>query len=105
MGAQQRPSLGQVGGVRYAGNDFMKDVFALNNGEFGVAFDEPRKTAYLVYLKDEVEPLDTLRSIYARTGLTFDTQMVQRVDMSTHFSQWRVDFLESQQLEWLRQPR
>ena len=105
MSAQQRPALSQVPGVRFAGNDFMKDVFSLKQGEYGVAFDQPKKTVYLVYLKQDLETPETLRSIYARTGPTFDSMAVQQSDAMTRINGWYNDFLESQQLEWLRQPR
>ncbi|MCA9212037.1 MAG: SurA N-terminal domain-containing protein [Planctomycetales bacterium] len=105
MSAQQRPALGQVPGVRFAGHEFMKDVFALKQGEYGVAFDAPRKTVYLVYLKQDLETPEALREIYARTGPTMDTFAVQQDDAMLRINGWYNDFLEGQRLEWLRQPR
>ena len=48
-----RPQLSQVPGVEYAGNDFMRSVFELQQGEAGVAINNPETTAYLVYIKTD----------------------------------------------------
>ena len=103
---QQSPVVNEVPGIPYSRNDdFMQDVFSLEEGEYGVAMNGPKTVAYLVYLKNDVEPLETLRSLYARTGPTFDTLAVQRDDQMKRLGGSYNDFLESQQLKWLRQPR
>lgn len=103
---QQRPMISEVPGVPHSRNDdFMRDVFSLKQGEYGVALNGPKTVAYLVYLKSDVEPQETLRTLYAKTGPTFDTIAVQRDDQMKRVGGWYNDFLESQQLKWLRQPR
>ena len=103
---QQRPMVNEVPGIPYSRNDdFMRDVFSLKQGEYGVALNGPKTVAYLVYLKTDVEPQETLKSLYAKTGPTFDAIAVQRDDQMKRVGGWYRDFLESQQLKWLRQPR
>ncbi len=103
---QQRPMVNEVPGIPYSrSDDFMRDVFSLKQGEYGVALNGPKTVAYLVYLKTDVEPQETLKSLYAKTGPTFDTIAVQRDDQMKRVGGWFGDFLENQELKWLRQPR
>jgi hypothetical protein len=55
VGAAQfsRPTLTQVPGVRYAGQDFFQGVFDLEVGQAGVALDQPHTTVYAVKILGE----------------------------------------------------
>lgn len=55
VGAAQfsRPTLTQVPGVRYAGQDFFQGVFDLQVGQAGVALDQPHTTVYAVKILGE----------------------------------------------------
>ncbi len=48
--------------VPMAGNEFMRAVFALRQGEVGVAWNAPRTVAYVVRVNELVPPAETLRS-------------------------------------------
>ncbi len=53
--------LSTIKGVEFAGNDFMKDVFALKQGETGVAANEPQTIYYVVQIETEDSSIDVLR--------------------------------------------
>jgi len=55
VGAAQfaRPTLSEVPGVQYAGQDFFRAVFDLEVGQAGVALDQPHSTVYAVKLVSE----------------------------------------------------
>jgi hypothetical protein len=55
VGAAQfsRPTLTQITGVRYAGQDFFQSVFDLQVGQAGVALDQPHTTVYAVKILGE----------------------------------------------------
>lgn len=65
VGAAQfsRPTLTQIPGVRYAGQDFFQGVFDLQVGEAGVALDQPHTTVYAVKILSEegVSEVDRLK--------------------------------------------
>jgi len=60
--ARGLPSLGEVKGVEFAGDDFMRTVFSLEEGEVGVAMNQPETEAYVVRLKSFEPPRDELWS-------------------------------------------
>lgn len=102
---QGRLERGQVPGVEYAGDEFMRDVFSLNKGEFGTALNNPKTIAYLVHIKSEQTDPDALRLAYARTGPTLDLVQLQRIDAGMRIDQWYRNFEKSQNLTWVRPPR
>jgi hypothetical protein len=102
---QGRLQRGQVPGIEYAGDDFMRDVFSLKEGEYGTALDNPKKTAYLVYMKSDLTDPESLRLAYARTGPTLDLIQLQRIDSAMRLEEWYRDFQKTQNLTWVRPPR
>ncbi len=54
--AQRPPSLGEVQGVEAAGNDFMRAVFDLEEGQTGTAANQPETAVYVVRVT-ETSPL------------------------------------------------
>lgn len=55
------PVLTEVSGVKDAGNDFMKAVFALQPGQAGVAANQPLTMYYVVQIESEEPKQDKLR--------------------------------------------
>ncbi len=55
------PMLTEVSGVKDAGNEFMKAVFALAPGQAGVAANQPLTVYYVVQVESDEPPQDKLR--------------------------------------------
>jgi hypothetical protein len=62
--ADQGLRLSTLKGVENVGNDFMKDVFALKQGETGVAANDPQTEYYVVQIKDEEPSTDALHQSF-----------------------------------------
>jgi hypothetical protein len=56
-----RVTLTKVSGVEQGGDDFLKAVFALKEGQTGVAANEPESVYYVVQIESEEPGLDKLR--------------------------------------------
>ncbi len=61
MGGQPQARLSEVEGVENAGPDFMEQVFALDEGEVGVAMNQPETIAYVIRLASHAATREALR--------------------------------------------
>ncbi len=63
----QGPRISTVKGVEMAGDQFMKDVFALKQGEAGVAVNEPQTIYYVTRIDSEEPSTEKLRDDFMNT--------------------------------------
>ena len=96
--------LSTIPGIRFAGNDFMKEVFSLDKGDIGVASDNPEKTVYLVYLKSEASDPDQLKENFLRTGPSFEVQNLAASEARNLLSEWYTEYEKELEVEWIREP-
>lgn len=103
MLAQEPPRISEVEGVDFTGQQFMQDVFALNEGELGVTMNQPQTFAYVVRM-DSLVPSQTVLwegfladsfGKYAAAGAP-DFQQVQAA--------WQRSIEEAAGLQWKRTP-
>ncbi|MDY0166593.1 MAG: hypothetical protein RBS80_08620 [Thermoguttaceae bacterium] len=103
MLAQEPPRISEVEGVDFTGQQFMRDVFALNEGELGVTMNQPQTFAYVVRM-DSLVPSQTVLwegfladsfGKYAAAGAP-DFQQAQAA--------WQKSIEEAAGLQWKRTP-
>ncbi len=83
----QPARLTEVEGVEAAGNTFMKDVFALENGQVGVAFNQPENIAYVV---------KRVGSSFVLGGTPLDSPQLARTLFMTSDRRSYMQFVEQQ---------
>ena len=108
------PRLSTLKGIKYAENirnvaaadKFMEPIFALTQGEFGVALDVPENNVYLVYLKNDVLEEKALRELFAKSGgLNNDVRALRMQYERERMQTWWSEFSESYEIDWKRDPQ
>lgn len=103
-GAFNPPRLSEVTDVEAAGQDFMKAVFALDEGGAGVAWNEPQTMVYVVRVVDDVKSTKELDEEFfegLRQGVT-DLAMQNRFEIT---GQWFREIDKEMKVTWIRDPR
>ncbi|NQT13911.1 MAG: hypothetical protein HQ582_14250 [Planctomycetes bacterium] len=107
MWAQGPPSLSKIQGVDMAGDELMREVFGLKEGEIGTAVNQPQTSAYVVRLTDSNPLPDVLWRMFLSESY-FGYFRVASQDLSTAEEAW-IDGIKSDvgfawDPEWERQP-
>lgn len=102
--AQVPPRLSEVPNVTDAGNEFMRKVFSLSEGQTGVAFNRPEDTAYVIRaLQFEPSTFDLRTSFLAAEDGSYLN--AGRPEMQENLLSWVQLIKDDAQLEWQRVPR
>jgi len=99
----EMPRLSEVEGVEMPGEGFMRSVFKLSPGDFGVASNQPQLTFYVVHL---LFCNPTRDSLYAQFGAEDDRKymMLADIDRSRMFQNWVDGVFEDVGVRWKRTP-
>ena len=100
FGGAGSPTLGQVEGVEAAGNDFMKSVFSLKQGEVGVAVDQPQTHVYVVRIAAETPSEDMLKEQFLSSGVTPEMSQIAFVEIEDVWQDWYKDLEKEMRVEW-----
>ncbi len=103
MLAREPPRISEVEGVSFAGQQFMRDVFALGEGEVGVTMNQPETFAYVVRMASLVPP----QAILWEGFLVDDFGKYVAAgapDFGYMQSAWQKEVEEAAGLEWKRVP-
>ncbi|MFM2096221.1 MAG: hypothetical protein RIS70_3345 [Planctomycetota bacterium] len=98
------PSLGEVEGVDTPGNEFMEAVFALKEGEVGVAVNFPQTYAYVVRLAKESMNESDRRERFL-IGRTQEFTQLSQLENRDIFVQWILDLRSEMKVNWQRPSR
>ncbi|MCA9152105.1 MAG: hypothetical protein KDA92_22535, partial [Planctomycetales bacterium] len=99
------PQISQIPGIRYAGDSFMKSLFRLEQGEVGVAVDQPESTAYLLFVVSVDSDVKQLREQFYRAGPNTDTLALAMQENQTRLVDWYQSLEKSLGVKWQRAPR
>lgn len=99
-----RPELSIVPGIEYAGQEFMQGVFALGEGQAGIAANQPHSRVYAVKMMKLEPKEDELRDRFAETGL-FETMTITSAQWQDAVRQQRQQLDKEFDLTWLRPPQ
>ena len=100
----QPPRLSEVRGVPDAGHSFMRDVFSLDAGEVGVAFNSPETIAYVVRVAS-IEPAEAvLREMFMADRFQSYASAALG-DIEQVRDTWERHMREEAGLDWARMPR
>ncbi|MDO4575033.1 MAG: hypothetical protein Q4D98_07450 [Planctomycetia bacterium] len=105
----QEPQISEVKNVdtdtrKNAGENFMKAVFSLKEGEVGVAEDLSRSTYYVVQLKEFLPKDDVLQNMFAESPLDY-YRTAANADLRAVAQSWLEQLATDAGLEWIREPR
>ena len=107
MWAQGPPSLSEIQGVDMAGDELMRVVFGLKEGEIGTAVNQPQTSAYVVRLTDSNPLPDVLWRMFLSESY-FGYFRVASQDLSTAEEAWidgiKLDVGFAWDPEWEQQP-
>ena len=98
------PRLGFVEGTEFAGEEFMRDVSALEPGELGVSINYPETTVYVVYMKTVSGKQEDLQERFLRQGMNMPILFMARQDQMRTATGWYENLEESVALRWHRPP-
>jgi hypothetical protein len=102
-GSQQPPRLTPIPKLNNAGPEFMRKVFAMKEGDIGVAWNFPQNVMYVVQLKKFEESESVLHARFM--SYNFDRYASAGMELSERVQQGWLGTLQNQQgLRWLRQP-
>ena len=98
-GSTERGSLGVID----PGEEFMRSVFELSDGEVGVAQNHPQTVAYVVRIADSQPSTSVLRDGFLVDR--FDRYAsATRPDGQRLYEAWTKSINDSAKLVWVRQP-
>jgi hypothetical protein len=100
FGGAGAPTLSQVEGVEAAGNEFMKSVFSLGQGEVGVAVDEPKNNVYVVRIVAQVPPEEMLKAGFLSAGVTPEISRIAFGEIEGVWRAWYQDLEREMQVKW-----
>ncbi len=98
-----RPRLSEVPGVDQPGDEFMKTVFGLNPGEFGVTMNHPETAVYIAHLLSFDRALDPLFEQFAREPFQM-YRVVGSSDMEKAYRSWISGLMTEAKVHWEREP-
>lgn len=99
-GRLQQARIGFVPGVDNPGNEFMRAVFALDQGEFGTAFNQAHSKLYLVYVREFQRP--QFEDFIAEPPQTYANPV--RIDSFEKESKLIEHLEEQAKVTWNREP-
>ncbi len=103
MLTREPPRISEVEGVDFAGQQFMRDVFALGEEEVGVAMNQPETFAYVVRVASLAPPQAILWEGFLVDD--FGKYVAAGVpDFGYMQSAWQKEVEEAAGLEWKREP-
>ncbi|HRX79774.1 MAG TPA: hypothetical protein P5307_11975 [Pirellulaceae bacterium] len=100
FGGAGAPTLSQVDGVEAAGNEFMRSVFRLKQGEVGVAVDQPEKMVYVVRIAAETPSEDMLKEQFLASGVTPEMSQIAFVEIEDVWQNWYKDLEKEMNVKW-----
>ena len=100
FGGAGAPTLSQVDGVEAAGNEFMKSVFSLKNGEVGVAIDQPEAMVYVVRIAAETPSDEMLKEQFLASGITPEMSQIAFVEIEDVWQDWYKDLEQEMKVKW-----
>lgn len=92
-------SLTRIEEVEYAGEEFMKSVFAMKLGETGVAYDDGHKHVYVARIVSDGPPMDQLRQDFIDRSPDFFVGAITRNQSQKDFGEWIREFEKQRGLE------
>jgi hypothetical protein len=98
------PELGEVDGVDFAGDEFMRTAFGLELGQTGVAMNQPETVAYAIRPTNFEPKRDALWDRFLRDDFTKyqGAAVRQQIEMARR---WRDEIQTEAGLEWHEVPR
>lgn len=103
-GGAGTPVLSEVVGIENAGQDFMKEVFALNPGEFGAAMNMPKSQVYVIHVVSDSPPVDLLKQQFLTSGDSPEVQYIAYVESISLLREWYTNLESELGVKWLREP-
>ncbi len=92
-------------GVDRPGEEFMRDVFALDHGEVGVATNQPQTYVYVVRIAEESQPEQLRRDGFFMAGRTSQAVNMIAFQQRGELAQKWVENVEKQMgVKWIREP-
>jgi len=102
-GSQQAPRLTPIPKLNNAGPEIMRKVFAMKEGEIGVAWNFPQNVMYVIQLKKFEESESVLHARFM--SYNFDRYGSAGMELGERVQQGWLGTIQNQQgLRWLRQP-
>jgi hypothetical protein len=99
FGSGGQITLSEVPEVEYAGEDFMKAVFALKVGETGVAHDAGQNHVYVIRIASEGPPSDQLRQDFIDRSPDIFAGTISRNQASRTFTDWLDEMAKRQKFD------
>jgi len=99
-----RPELSVVPGIEFAGQDFMKGVFALSEGQAGTATNQPHSRVYAVKMMKLEPNEEELRDRFAESGL-FETMSIASAQWQDSVREQRQQLDKEFDVSWQRPPQ
>lgn len=97
------PRISEVEGVTAPGSDFMRRVFTLEEGEIGVAMNEPQSIAYIVRLKATDPAREVLQATFmADNYRRYATGSIY--EQRETFLAWLKQIEDEAGVHWVRRP-
>ena len=100
FGGAGAPTLSAVDGVEAAGNEFMKSVFGLKQGETDVAVNQPQTVVYVVRIASEFPNEALLKEQFLAAGVTPEVSQIAFVEIEDVWQDWYRDLEEELQVRW-----
>ncbi len=101
-GGMSPPMVSDVPGVEFAGESFMKAVFALKPDGFGVASNQPQTTVYVVHLLSESPAEDVLRERFLSTGVPPEVAYIAYMESVSRVREWYEGVEKEYGVVWAR---
>ena len=103
-GGAGTPVLSEVVGIENAGQDFMKEVFALKTGEVGAAMNMAKSKVYVFRLVSESPPVDLLKQLFLTSGDSPEVQYIAYVESISLLRAWYTNLESESGVKWQRDP-
>ena len=87
-GGMSPPMVSDVPGVEFAGEEFMKAVFALKPNGYGVATNQPQTVVYVVHLLSQSPAEESLRDQFLATGVPPEVAYIAYMENVTRVRDW-----------------
>lgn len=100
------PEISTVKGIDDPGMTFMRSVFRLQPGQYGIAWNQPNAVVYTVRLVNYLPPQDELVKQFLQKPefLSGEYLGAAQVDRREMFTAWRNQIEADSGLRWLREP-
>jgi hypothetical protein len=99
------PMISSVDGIDFAGNAFMESVFALKEGQSGVAVNEPESIVYVVRVKHDLVKESARRELFLETGNNMTTRMLWAMERNGLRGQWLQELEKEMHVNWKQRPQ